>query len=92
VLRQPYLFCLPLDEAYFWIYDAPGCDTHYERWRLEINPPATFSTCSTEGRQSQVSFGIIEISGDPTVKLCWFLYMFCITCVFTFELLGFVIV
>jgi len=65
-----FLFYLPLDQAYFWIYDAPGCDTHSERWRLEINPPATFSTCLTEGRQYQVSFGILEISGDPTVNLC----------------------
>ena len=51
----------PLDQAYFWICDASGCDTHFERWRLEIKSPATFS---------QVSFGIIEICGDPTVKLC----------------------
>jgi hypothetical protein len=65
-----FILFLPLDQAYLWIYDAPGCDTHSERWRLELNPPATLSTCSTEGRQSQVSFGIIEICGDPTVKMC----------------------
>ena len=60
----------PLDQADFWISDASGCDTHSERWRLEIKPPATFATCSTEGRQSQVSFGIIEICENPTVKSC----------------------
>ena len=65
-----FILCPPLDQAYFWICDASSCDTHSERWRLEIMPPAMFSTCSTEGRHSQVSFGIIEICGDPTVKLC----------------------
>ena len=65
-----FLLLPPLDQAYFWICDASGYDTHSERWRLEIKPPATFSTCSTEGRHSQVSFDIINIYGDPTVKLC----------------------
>jgi len=23
------LLSLPLDQAYLWIYDAPGCDTHF---------------------------------------------------------------
>jgi hypothetical protein len=65
-----FILCLPLDQAYLWIYAAPSCDTHSERWRLEINPPATFSMCPIEGRQSQVSFGIIEICGYPTIKMC----------------------
>ena len=64
-----FLLLPPLDQAYFWICDTSGCDTHSERWRLEIMPPAMFSTCSTEGRHSQVSFGIIDIYRDPTVKL-----------------------
>ena len=31
-----FLLLPPLDQAYFWICDAPGYDTHYERGRLEI--------------------------------------------------------
>ena len=65
-----FLLFPPLDQAEFWICDASGWDTHAERWRLEIKPPATISTCSTEGRQSQVSFSKIDICGDRTVETC----------------------
>ena len=86
-----FLHLPPLDQAEFWICDASGWDTHSERWRLEIKPPATISTCSTEGRQSQVSFSKIDICGDRTVEICCFLNMLYITSVSTFEPLGFAI-
>ena len=71
-VRVAGLFILfpPLDLAEVWICDASGCDTHAERWRLEIKSPATIATCSTEGRQSQVNFSKIDICGDRTVETC----------------------